>query len=139
MALASPAVPARPSRRSRAHYAPRWPWLVPIGVFFAVGMSPMIGLPLMFVAVMALAAVVVLSRHPGPTLVGLVVFLPLQLPLSCLLHTPGLPGAVLSPPGSIKQAHALAISLAAGFDVTPDQTQRHRYTTYRPGNVLVVL
>src|SRR5205823_2223622 len=52
MALASPAVPARPSRRSRAHHTPRWPWLVPIGVFFAVGMSPRIGLPLVFAAVM---------------------------------------------------------------------------------------
>ncbi len=126
MALASPAVPTRPSRRSRAHHAPRWPWLVPIGVFFAVGMSPMIGLPLMVVAVMALAAVVVLSRHPGPTLVGLVVFLPLQLPLFSFLYTHGVPGAVLRPAGSIKEVLALAVILAAGREVVTGRSRLDR-------------
>src|SRR5918995_4495 len=78
--MSAVAAPALRSRRlaARARRAPRWPWLVPLGVFVMIGMSPIVGLPLLFAATMALAAVLVLSRYPGPSLVALVVFLPLQ-------------------------------------------------------------
>jgi hypothetical protein len=123
MALVSSALS---TRRSHAHHAPRWQWLVPLGVFFAVGASPMVGLPVMCAAVMAVVAIVVLSRHPGPALVGLVVFLPLQLPLFSFLYTHGVPAAVLRPAGSIKEVLALAVILAAGREVVSGRSRLDR-------------
>jgi O-Antigen ligase len=113
--------PFAPLRR-----APRWPWLVPVGVFLAVGMSPVVGLPLLFAAVTAVAAVVVLSRHPGPTLVALVVFLPLQIPVFSFLYRNGVPGGLLRPLGSIKEVLALAVIVAAGREVISRRSKLDR-------------
>jgi hypothetical protein len=110
----------------RARRTPRWPWLAPLAVFLVIGMSPVVGLPLLFAAVMALAAIVLLSRFPGPTLVALVIFLPLQLPLYSFLYTSGIPGGLLRPFGSVKEVLALAVIVAAGRELVARRSRLDR-------------
>ena len=126
--MSAVAAPALRSRRlaARARRAPRWPWLVPFGVFVMIGMSPIVGLPLLFAATMALAAVLVLSRYPGPSLVALVVFLPLQIPAFSFLYNHGVPGGLLRPFGSVKEALALAVIVAAGREVVTRRSRLDR-------------
>ena len=64
MALASPAAS---TRRSRPYDAPRWPWLVPIGVFVAVAVAVFVAVAVaVLVGVFALSALGILTVgwHP---------------------------------------------------------------------------
>jgi len=109
-ALAASVAGLRVRRRGRD---PRWAWLAPLGVFILVGASPQFGFTLVVAAVLALAMVVVMSRHPGPTLVALAWFLPLQIPLFSFLYHHGVPGSVVRPFGALKEALGLALVIAA--------------------------
>jgi hypothetical protein len=109
-ALVGPLAPPRPRRRLSD---PRWVWLTPLGVFVLVGAAPALGLTRMVAAVLGLAMIVVLARFPGPTLVGLVWFLPLQIPLFSFLYHHGVPGPAVRPFGALKEVLGLAILVAA--------------------------
>ncbi|MGH9032364.1 MAG: O-antigen ligase family protein [Acidimicrobiia bacterium] len=87
--------------------------MTPLVVFVVVGASPVVGLTRVVAAALGLAMIAVLSRHPGPTLVGLVWFLPLQIPLFSFLYHHGVPGPAVRPFGALKEVFALAILVAA--------------------------
>jgi len=109
--MAAPAAVLTPARRRGRD--PRWVWLTPVAVFVFVGAAPALGFTRVVAAVLAVALVVVLSRYPGPTLVALVWFLPLQIPLFSYLYHHGVPGPIVRPFGALKEVLGVAILVAA--------------------------
>jgi hypothetical protein len=95
-------------------------------VFVLVGMSPLIGLPMLVAGALGLALIIVLSRHPGVALVGLVVFLPLQIPLFSVAYKYGVPGQLLELAGSTKEVLGLAVVVAAAREVMKGRSKLDR-------------
>lgn len=109
--MAAPAAALAPARRRGRD--PRWIWLTPVAVFVFVGAAPALGLTRVVAAMLAVALVVVLSRYPGPTLVAVVWFLPLQIPVFSFLYHHGVPGPMVRPFGALKEVLGVALLVAA--------------------------
>jgi hypothetical protein len=122
---------ARTTRSSRrlvtvARRGPMWPWLAVPAVFVAIYLSPIVGLPTLVGGALGVAGIVLLSRHPGPALVALVVFLPLQIPLFSFLYNHGVPEGLLRTGGSIKEVLGIAVILAAAREVLNGRSRLDR-------------
>jgi hypothetical protein len=113
MAAPAAALAPPPPRRTSDRRNPRWVWLSPLAVFVFVGAAPALGFTRVVAAILGLAVVVVMSRWPGPTLVSLVWFLPLQIPLFSYLYHHGVPGPLVRPFGALKEVLGLALLVAA--------------------------
>jgi hypothetical protein len=124
-AISSAASPAR-GLLGGVRRGPVWPWFTPVAAFAAIYLSPIVGLPTIVAGAVALVAIVVLARHPGPALVGLVVFLPLQIPLFSYLYKQGVPGGLLRMGGSIKEVLAVALIVAAAREVLSGRSRLDR-------------
>ncbi len=113
----------RPRFRSRVGRDPWWIWLTPLGAFILIGLAPAFGFTLVVAGVFAAALTLVLSRFPGPTLVALAWFLPLQIPGFSFLYHHGVPGALVRPFGAAKEAMVIALLIAAGRELAARRTK----------------
>jgi hypothetical protein len=119
---------ARSPRRlvTLARRGPMWPWLTPPAVFVAIYLSPIVGLPTLVGGALGVAGIVLLSRHPGPALVALVIFLPLQIPLFSYLYDNGVSADLLRSAGSIKEVLGIAVIVAAAREVLRGRSRLDR-------------
>jgi hypothetical protein len=93
----------------------RWVWLVPPGVMLAIFMSfapPINGLERLLGAAIAVLVIFLASRRPDIAILGLIIGLPLQNFAPSYLYRMGLPGPIVRPLGSWKEAVALGVVVA---------------------------
>ena len=127
MSIATSLLPrVRRPRFRVARRSPWWAWAAAPGVFVAIGLSPLLGLNRLVALALAVGVIGVLSRHPGPTLVALTWFLPLQIPLSSFLYQHGVPGDLLRQTGAIKEVLGVAILVSAARMVITRRTRLDR-------------
>jgi hypothetical protein len=101
-------------QRARSARDPRWiVFGAPVAAFIFVGMAPVFGQTRVIFGLVAAALVVLLSRYPGPALIALVWFLPLQIPLQSWIYRQGAPGDIIRSAGTIKEGLAAAVLVAA--------------------------
>jgi hypothetical protein len=90
-----------------------WVWLIPVGVLYGMVRWPTTRILHITAAVVAIGVLAWAIRRPGPALLALVVFLPLQAVGFGFLLRLHVPGQILRPAGALKELLALGILIAA--------------------------
>jgi hypothetical protein len=91
----------------------RWVWLIPVAVLCAMVRWPIGRIEHIMAAIVGLIVLAWAVRRPGPALIALVVFLPLQQTLFGFLYAAHVPSQILRPAGGLKELIAGGILLSA--------------------------
>jgi hypothetical protein len=115
--MATTTLPPRSLRLPTRPYSEWWAWLVPPVAFVIVLLAPALGWPLLVAPAIAVPAIIVLSRYPGFSLVALIWFLPLQIPVLSYLYEQGAPAQLLKVAGYTKEGLVAAVFIAGAREV----------------------